>query len=159
MTIDLQGITDALVSHAQLIGKFDKVSTHEPTTAPATGMTCAVWPQALGPLATQSGLSATTAYLVMQIRVYDSVLRQTPDEADQIDPRMLTAVSDLMESLTGEFTLSVQGVEAVDLLGMGGQTLTAESGYVQIGGQGAGLYRIMTITVPLILSDAWSQVA
>ncbi len=154
----MRAITDALVSHVQLTGKFEKVSTHEPTTAPANGMTCAVWPQSLGPLVAQSGLSATSAYLVMQVRVYDNVIRMSPDEADQIDPGMLTAVDLIMASLTGEFTL-VDLIEAVDLLGIGGETLRAESGYIQIGGPGAGLYRIMTITVPLIVSEAWEQVA
>jgi hypothetical protein len=158
MSIDMQAITDALVSHAQLVGKFDKVNTSEPKTAPGNGLTCAVWAQSLSPHAQQSGLSATSAYLVMQVRIYDNMLRSTPDEADQIDPNMLAATDDLIRSLSGEFTLAGL-VEAIDLLGIGGEMLRAESGYVQIGGQGSGMYRIMTVTVPMIISDAWTQVA
>lgn len=158
MSIDLAGITDALVSHAQLTGDFERVNTSEPKSAPAPGLTCAIWAQSLAPLAGQSGLSETTAYLIMQVRVYDSMLRQTPEETDQIDLRMLTAVNDLMVSYSGEFTLAVPNV-TLDLLGIGGDTLHAEAGYVQIGGQGSGLYRIMTITVPMIIYDAWAQVA
>lgn len=158
MTIDMRAITDALVSHAQLTGDFDKVNTHEPTTAPANGMTCSIWAQALDPLPAESGLASTTGYLIMQARVYDNVLRMAPDEADQIDPKMLTAVDKLMASYSGEFTLAGL-VASIDLLGIGGQTLRAESGYVQIGGPGSGMYRIMTITIPMIISDAWEQVA
>lgn len=158
MTIPMQDIVDALVSHAQLTGYFEKVSTSEPKSPPATGLTCAAWAQALAPHAPSSGLAATSAYLVMQLRLYDNMLRSTVDEADRIDPRMLEATDALMASYTGEFTLASL-VMAIDLLGMGGESLRAEAGYVQIGGPGSGMYRIMTITIPMIISDAWTQVA
>lgn len=158
MSIDLESITEALVSHAQLTGDFERVNTAEPKSAPAPGLSCAIWAQALRPLAEESGLSSTTAYLIMQVRVYDSMIRQTPEETDQIDLSMLTAVNNLMISYSGEFTLAIDGV-TLDLLGIGGEALHAEAGYVQIGGPGSGLYRIMTITVPMIIDDAWTQVA
>jgi hypothetical protein len=154
----MQRITDALVSHAQLIGRFDKVNSAEPTTPPANGMTCSIWAQALSSLSAESGLSVTTGYLVMQARIYDNVMRLAPDEADQIDPRMLAAASELIDSYTGEFTLAGL-VTSIDLLGIGGETLRGEAGYVQIGGQGSGMYRIMTITIPMIIADMWTQVA
>jgi hypothetical protein len=158
MSIDMQAIVGALVSHAQLTGKFDKVNTNEPKSPPANGLTCSIWAQGLVPHAQSSGLAATSAYLVMQVRIYDNMLRSTPDEADRIDPNMLAATDQLMASYTGEFTLAGL-VESIDLLGIGGESLRAEAGYVQIGGQGSGLYRIMTITVPMIIADAWTQVA
>lgn len=159
MTIDMLAITQALVSHAQLTGWFDLVNTSEPKTPPSVGgLTCSIWAQDLRPLPTQSGLSSTSAYLIMQARVYDSMLRQNVEDTDQIDPRMLTAVNDLMASYSSEFTL-VGLIEAIDLLGIGGETLSAQSGYVQIGGPGSGMYRIMTITIPMIIPDAWTQVA
>jgi len=158
MTVDMQAITDALVSHAQLTGRFDKVNTSEPKTPPGNGMTCSIWAQALRPLPEESGLNTTTGYLIMQARVFDNMLRQTVDEADQIDPNMLTAVNELMASYSGEFTLAGL-VEAIDLLGIGGERLAMESGYVQIGGPGSGMYRIMTITIPMIVPDLWTQVA
>ena len=158
MSINMQDITDALVSHAQLIGRFDKVNTSEPKTAPATGgLTCSIWAGTLEPLPQESGLDATTAYLVMQARIYDNMLRQSVDEMDQIDANMLIATDELMASYSGEFTLAGL-VEAIDLLGIGGQRLRAESGYVQIGGPGSGMYRIMTIYIPMIIPDAWTQV-
>lgn len=159
MTIDMQAITDALVSHAQLTGRFTVVNTSEPKTPPSVGgLTCSIWAQRLDPIANQSGLADTSAYLVMQARVFDSMLRETADQMDQIDPRMLTAVDELIASYSGEVTLAGL-VEAIDLLGIGGETLHAESGYVQIGGPGSGMYRIMTITIPMIIPDAWTQVA
>lgn len=151
-------VTNALVSHAQLTGKFDKVNTSEPKTAPGAGMTCSIWTQALRPMPEESGLSVTTGYLVMQARLYDGMLRQTEDEADLIDPRMLAAAGQLLASYSGEFTLAGL-VGAIDLLGMGGEQLAMESGYAQIGGPGSGMYRIMTITIPMIIPDLWTQVA
>ena len=154
----MQGIVDALVSHAQLTGRFEKVNTSEPKSAPASGMTCSIWAQGLTPHAPSSGLNVTSAYLVMQVRIYDSMLRSVVDEQDRIDPNMLAATDELMASYTGEFTLAGL-VMSIDLLGMGGESLRAEAGYVQIGGPGSGMYRIMTITVPMIIADAWTQVA
>ena len=158
MSIDMQAVVRALVSHAQLTGQFDKVNSAEPKSPPANGMTCSIWAQSIGPLVNESGLSSTSAYLVMQVRVYRNMLSSTPDEADRIDPDMLTAVDRLLASFSGEFTLAGL-VEAIDLLGIGGETLRAEAGYIQIGGQGSGMYRIMTVTVPMIIPDAWTQVA
>jgi hypothetical protein len=154
MTIDVQGITDALVSHAQSLGKFDLVQTFEPKSSPGTGLTCAIWMQSLRPHAQSSGLAATSAYLVMSVRIYDNMLREP---ADLIDPEMLAATETLIESYSGEFTLAGV-VRNIDLLGEGGESLGAEAGYVQIGGREGGMYRVMTITVPMIISDAWTQV-
>lgn len=152
-------ITDALVSHAQLTGRFDLVNTSEPKTPPSVGgLTCSIWVQALRPIPSQSGLAITSGYLIMQARLYDGMLRQNVEETDQIDPRMVAAAAILMDSYSGEFTLAGL-VEAIDLEGIGGEMLSMESGYVQIGGPGSGMYRIMTITIPMIIPDLWTQVA
>ena len=121
-------------------------------------MTCSIWVQSLRPVPEESGLATTTGYLIMQARIYDSMLRQTVEETDQIDPAMVIAAAVLMDSYSGEFTLAGL-VEAIDLLGIGGERLAMESGYVQIGGPGSGMYRIMTITIPMIIPDLWTQVA
>lgn len=158
MTIDIQAITDALVTHSQLTARFDRVNNYEPKSPPANGLTCAIWAQSLGPYQGMSGLAVTSAYLVMSVRVYMNMIAQSVEQADMIDPVMLTAVNELMISFSGEFELA-GAVTSIDLLGQGGESLRAEAGYVQIGGTDGGMYRIMTITVPMIIADAWEQVA
>lgn len=158
MSIDTQAITDALVTHAQLTGRFDRVNNYEPKSAPANGLTCSIWAQSLRPYAGMSGLATSSAYLIMSVRLYMNMIAQSIEQADQIDPLMLTAVDELITSYSGEFELAGL-VASIDLLGQGGEMLGAEAGYVQIGGNEGGMYRIMTITVPMIIADAWSQVA
>lgn len=158
MTIDAQAITDALVTHAQLTGRFDAVNNYEPKSPPGNNLTCSIWVQSLAPYAPASGLSATSAYLVMSVRIYTPMIGQSVEQNDQIDPVMLTATTELIASYSGEFTLAGL-IRNIDLLGAGGQQLGAQAGYVQIGGMGGGMYRIMTITVPMVINDAWEQVA
>lgn len=158
MSIDTQAVTDALVTHAQLTGRFDRVNNYEPKSPPANGLTCAVWAQALRPYTGMSGLAVTSAYLVMSVRIYMNMIAQSVEQADMIDPVLLAAVDELITSYSGEFRLAGV-VTAIDLTGQGGDQLGAEAGYVQIGGGEGGMYRIMTITVPMIIADAWEQVA
>jgi len=156
--IDIQAITDALMSHAQLTGRFDRVNSFEPKSPPGTNLTCSVWMNALRPHAIESGLAATSAYLVMNVRLYLPMLSGGGvEQDDQIDPLLLTVTNELMVAYSGEFTLAGL-IRNIDLLGAGGAELSAEAGYVQIGGQGGVTHRIMTITVPMIINDAWEQV-
>jgi hypothetical protein len=134
------------------------VNNFEPKTPPANGLTCSIWAQSLRPHAAMSGLPVTSAYLVMSVRIYMNMIAQSIEQNDMIDPLLIRVTDELIASYTGEFELAGL-VTAIDLLGMGGDQLGAEAGYVQIGGSGSGMYRIMTITVPMIIADAWEQVA
>jgi hypothetical protein len=97
-------------------------------------------------------LTATTALLTFNVRVYSWISQDPPDE---IDPVMLTAVSALMDAYTGHFTLGGL-IKNVDLLGSQGVPLSADAGYIQ---QSETSYRVYTITVPLVINDLWTQAA
>lgn len=153
--INAQDVTDAIVSEVQRLGRCERVNSVEPKSPPSTGLTAAVWAQTLAPLVAESGLDVTTAYLVMNVRLYMGMLAEPQDA---IDPLMLTVANELLAAFSSDFTLDGM-VDAVDLLGIGGQTLNAQAGYVQIGGPGGGMMRCMTITVPMIKYDAWAQEA
>jgi hypothetical protein len=58
-----------------------------------------------------------------------------------------------MAAYNGDFTLGGL-VECVDLLGMTGQRLEARAGYLE---QDRKIYRVMTITLPVIVAEAWEQ--
>jgi hypothetical protein len=149
-TIDIDAILDAAVSHAMALGLFERVNQHEPKNAPGNGLTAAVWVDYIGPFAGQSGLATTSALLVLNVRCYTSMLAEPQDG---IDPRLTSAVAVLMGEYSGDFDLG-GAVESVDLLGRSGRRLEAQAGYISQDGK---LYRVMTIVLPVIVNDVWSQ--
>lgn len=150
MTIGLQAILDAVQSHAAKSGQFDRVAGHEPKNAPGNGLSTAVWVDRLAPLPTGSGLASTSGLLTLNVRVYTNMLSDPPDA---IDPNLTAAVDALMTAYSGDFDLG-GNVRHVDLLGAYSPGLSAQAGYLEQDGR---LYRVMTITVPLVLNDIWTQ--
>lgn len=154
MTFDqtaIDTVMSSVTSHALSLGIFRSVNSHEPKVAPGNGLRFAVWVQSLEPIAAASGLSSTSGYLVLQGRVYGNMLQKPEDD---VDPRLTTAASTLIGAYTGDFNFG-STIRNVDLLGMYGQRLMAQAGYVTIG---QNMYRVMTITVPLVVNDMWTQV-
>jgi hypothetical protein len=74
---------------------------------------------------------------------------------DGIDPNVLSAVSILVGEYSGHFTLGGNAIE-VDLLGDQGTPLSFQAGYVQLQDR---LYRVMDITIPVIIDNMWTQSA
>lgn len=150
MALDTQAIVDALASHAAQSGLFERINGAEVISSPGHGLTAAVWVDQLGPAPKDSGLSATSARLAMNVRIYTPAM-QFPRDA--IDPAVVAATDALMAAYSADFQLGGL-VNYVDLLGAHGQPLQARAGHADV--QGAP-YRVMTIVVPLIMSDAWPQ--
>lgn len=150
MSFNAMTILEAAVSHALASGHFERVNAHEPKNAPGNGLTAALWAQSLSPVRGASGLLKTSARLVLNVRVYSNML-QEPQDA--IDPAVIAAVDALMDAYSGDFELG-GNVRNVDLLGQAGVPLSAEAGYLNQDGR---MYRVMTITLPLIINDVWSQ--
>jgi hypothetical protein len=149
MTIEIDALTDALVSHALTLGEFDRVNAHEPKAAPGNGITMAVWVDRIEPVRS-SGLNSTTVRLTFNARLYTSMLT---DPQDAIDPALVTALSGFLTLVSSDFTLDGL-VRSVDLLGAYGTPLSAEAGYVE---QDKRLYRVFTVVVPLIINDSFDQ--
>lgn len=152
MSIDVTGLFDKLESHALSLGYFERVNGHEPKNAPGAGVSAAVWIQDLRPAPAASGLSSTSARLVFSVRVYQNMLTEPQDS---IDPAVVAAVDGLIRAYSGDFTLDGT-VMVVDLLGAHGVPLSATAGYINQDGQ---MMRVVTVTVPCIISDAWTQTA
>jgi len=151
MALDVDGIVDAVASHAGASGYFDRVNGHEPKNAPGNGLTAAAWFDTIRPVLS-SGLDSLSALLVLNVRLYTSML-QEPQDA--IDPMMLRATGALFTAYAGDFTLGGL-VRHVDLLGAEGAPLQAKAGYLN---QDNKLYRVITITLPVVANDAWDEVA
>jgi hypothetical protein len=152
MALDIRTILDAVESHALASGYFAQVNGHEPKSPPTSGITAAVWVEQIGPARGGSGLNSTSSRLALYVRLYSSLVQQP---VDAIDPDLMTALDALMAAYSGDFTLGGL-VRDVDLLGQFGEPLSARAGYLSEGGSE---YRVLTITLPLIVSDLWEQVA
>lgn len=152
MALDIDTITDKIVSYAASLGYFDQVNAHEPKSAPGHGLSVAVWFQSLSPLGAGSGLRSTTALLEMNLRIYTNML-QKPE--DMIDPNMVKAADALIQAFSGDFTFG-DNIRNVDLLGSYSQGLRGEAGYIPID---KFQYRTFTISIPLVVNDVWDQVA
>ena len=148
--MDTQAFVDAVVSHNLASGRFERVNGHEPKSAPGNGLTAAVWADRLGPVAAASGLAVTSARLVLMNRLYSPFI-QEPQDA--IDPNLLSAADVLMAAYSGDFELGGL-IRDVDLLGGHGVPLEGQAGYLN---QDSKLFRVFTITLPLVINDAWPQ--
>lgn len=151
MTFPVMAILQAVESHALTLGQFERVNMHEPKNAPGTGLTCAIWTEHLEAIRS-SGLDSTSAVLRVFIRIYSN-MRSEP--VDMIDPNVIAATSLLFDEFAGDFEFGGL-IRQVDLLGSAGVPMQARAGYIE---QDKVLFRCMTITLPLIINDAWNQEA
>jgi hypothetical protein len=154
MAIDIDTILDGIISHALASGWFERVNvrTGEPKNAPGSGLTVAVWAQAIDPIPAASGLTSTTSRVTLQERIYSNMLQEP---ADMIDPNVIKATDVLCTAYSGDFTLG-GSIKQVDLLGAHGVSMHTQAGYVTIN---QTMYRCMDITLPLIVNDLWTQAA
>ncbi len=106
---------------------------------------------AIGP-SEGSGLAATQARVEFTVRIYSNM---TQEPQDGIDPELLSATDALLNAYSGDFQLGA-AVMAVDLLGAYGAPLAAQSGYVTVD---QTMFRVMDITLPMVIADAWTQAA
>lgn len=150
MTIILKDLLNHVVSHVQTTGYFERVNQHEPKNAPGSGVSCSIWVDSIEPVG--SGLASTTVRIVFNIRIYSSMVQEPQDE---IDINLTDALSALFDEYSGDFTFG-GAVQCIDLLGKEGISLSAKAGYLN---QDNKLYRVYTITLPVIVNDAWTQSA
>ena len=152
MSLDTGAILNVVTSHASAAGLFERVNQHESKNAPGNGLTFAAWLDQIGPARGSSGLAQTSALVVLNARIYTSMLSEPQDA---IDPAMAGAVDVLMSAYSGDFALGGTA-RCVDLLGMAGISLSARAGYLIQDGKP---YRVFTITLPIIVDNVWGQVA
>lgn len=153
MSLNSQDIIDRLASVPMASGLFDRVNTHEPKNKPGRGLTAALWVDRIEPARGRSGLAVTSARVVFNVRIYTNML-QNPQDA--IDPNVVAAADILFEAYSADFDLG--GTDRwIDLLGATqGHELFCQSGYINIDNM---TYRVLTLTVPVIVENAWSQSA
>lgn len=149
MTLDIRGILDGVVSHAMAAGHFEQVNGHEAANAPSHGLTAAVWTDSVQAVRS-SGLDSTTVLLTFNVRLYTSI---QSEPADAIDPALIDAVDALCAAYLDDFTFGGL-VRSIDVLGQHSPGLLVRAGYVQ---QSGAIFRVMTVTLPVIVNDLWRQ--
>lgn len=151
--MDTQAIIDAVASHAMRIGAFESVTTHEPKGAFTTGgLRASIWADGIKPVPLASGLAATSALLTLNLRIY---LGMVTEPQESIDPEIVKVVDTLIGAYSGDFSLGGL-IRNVDLLGAYGAALEARAGYLILGSPST-MYRVITIVLPLVINDAWTQ--
>lgn len=147
--MDAVAIFSALESHALSLGVFGAVNRHEPTSAPALGssMLLALTAGQLEPVLS-SGLNSVSYRWQIEGRVF----RADMDPNEMVEPELMTAVTALFTSLAGHFTLGGL-IRYVDFYGSDGEKLAAKPGYAQ---HDDVTYRIVDLTIPLIINDVMS---
>lgn len=152
MAIDYVAIRDALVSVAQSAGHFDAVNSHEPKVSPGSGLYCHVFANGLTPIRA-GGLNTTSARLTWIMQVRCSMKREPMDD---VDTDCAVAAHTLLAGLSENFGMDIVGVRNIDLLGAHGEALGWRAGYIN---QDSLIFRVYDVTVPVIVNDAFSQVA
>lgn len=150
--LDLAAYRSAAMSHAQGLALFENVLGHEPVSAPGSGLNYAMWVGPVRPVPDRSGLNVVAVRLELKGRVY---MPADSEPLDDVDVAVTTAVNGLMREYCGHFTLGGT-VANVDVFGAHGAGLSAEPGYARLD---STTYRVATITLPLIINAAWSEVA
>lgn len=149
--MNVAGIVDAVQSHIAQLGVFTDIPFHEPKNAPQPGLTCAIWLQSMVPVRS-SGLASTSMCLNMMLRFYTPMIQEPQDD---IDPAILRAVDAVGAVYTGDFDMN-STIRNIDLLGAYGPGLSVTAGYLNVSNQ---MYRIVDMTLPLVVNDVWDQVA
>lgn len=152
MTLSVNPLMNALVDACLTLGRFESVNKHEPKAPHPGGYMAAMWVQSITPLKGEGGLESTTVRAEFTLRIYGNMLQEPQDE---IDPEISDAAELVMSTLSGDFSLGGLARE-VDLLGAYGTPLGARAGYIVLSGK---LFRVMDVTVPVIVDNVWTQVA
>lgn len=149
----MAAIQTALADEALALGVFDRVATHEPKSKPGNGLSLVLWVNAIKPARGASGLAVMSSLVIWNARLMIPMLREPQDT---IDTDLATAGCAYIEALAGGFTLNGT-VRNVDIFGEAdGTMLSGVMGYLN---QDNTLYRVFTITIPIIVNDSFPEVA
>lgn len=144
-------LRNVLLSAASATGLFGRVEGHEPKGKPGNGLYAALWVSEIAPAVSGSGLNATAIRLEYSMRIGTNMLAEPQDD---IDPKVLVAAASMILAFSGDFQLGGYA-DWVDLLGARGAPLSARAGYLN---QDGALYRVMVLTIPIIIDDVFAQV-
>jgi hypothetical protein len=151
MALDINGLLDAIVSHALSTGHFLNFNEYESKQSSTNGITGEVWVEKITPIRS-SGLSNTSVRVEFQLRVYNNT---GAEPYDDIDSTLTLAVDALFTNYIADFDLFGEA-RHIDIFGAHGQGLHVETGYLNKDGRE---FRVFAIRLPVIVDDIWPQAA
>ncbi len=151
MALDIDGIMDVIVTHAQSTGWFQTVQEHESKQSGTNSLTAGVWVERIDPVKS-SGLNSASIRLELEMRLYGSTMTEPYDD---IDANLVKATDALFTAYIGDFDL---GGEArhIDIFGAYGQGLGVRAGVLNMDGRE---YRVFQIRIPIVINDVWTETA
>lgn len=149
MALDINGILDALVSHALGLGFFSSVNEHESKQSPPDELSCSIWVERISPIKS-SGLNSTSIRIQFEVRLFSGTMTEPYDD---IDPNLTLALDALMRAYIGDFTLGGL-LRHVDIFGAHGPALDARTGFINQDGKE---FRVFSINLPVIVDDLWAE--
>lgn len=147
--LDINTILDKVKSHAQSLGVFGSVNTYEPTTPAGNDVDCSIWLDEIIPVST-SGLASTSVCITFTVAIYANMLAEPYEETDG---KLIRALDALMTAYNGDFTLDGT-IRNVDVFGRDTQGLRVQAEYFK---PDDILFRVLTISLPLVVNDVWEQ--
>lgn len=150
MALDIESPRNAIQSHLQALGDLKTVVAHEAKNASVQGMTAELWLELIQPIAKSSGLAVTSVRLEFSLRLRHPM---QSEPQDRIDIALGDAAALAITALSGDFNLGGT-VDHIDLLGAYGTPLGGRAGYLQ---QDGTLFRVMAVTIPLIIHNVFTQ--
>lgn len=153
----IAALYDAFTDMARASGLFDRTAEHESRNEPGQRLTLEVLMGPIRCVGRVSGLASTSARIEFTLRIRAPRAAE-PDAATE--RAVLYAAMYLMTAINEDYELAhvqatVAGiVECVDVLGMYGEPLAMEPGWLE---QNGAQYRAAAITVGVILADVFPQ--
>jgi hypothetical protein len=155
VTPDVEGIQAAICAAGLRTAYVDTFDDHEPREAPNQGVHAACWLLSVKPVGPRvSGLGSAGTVVTYLVRLYMSANKSTNVPYGEIESQMKRATAALYAQYIGDFTLGGR-VRNVDIFGHSSPGLSADAGYAKFDGAD---FRIMTITLPLIVNDEYEEV-
>lgn len=147
--LDITTIMDRLTSHASSTGVFGSVSGYEPAVYSDNDIDCAIFLDEIQPI-NGSGLASTSVAATFTVDIYANTL---PEPYDETELKLVRALDILMTAYNGDFTLD-GAIRGVDLFGLYTQGVLVTAEYIK---NDTGLFKVLTIRLPLIVNDVWDQ--
>lgn len=149
MSLDIDGILDAVVTHAQNTGWFQQVTEHESKQSPTNGLNASVWVESIAPIRS-SGLANASVRLELEIRLYNNTMAEPYDD---IDSNLVKALDALFTAYIGDFELGGEA-RLIDVFGAHGPPLNVRAGYTNMDGREL---RVFQIRLPIVINDVWAE--
>lgn len=143
-------VLDALTDHAERLGVFDIVMEGDPVGLPGDQMVLSWNADSGRPERTMSGLAATSILLTVIGRTFIS---NKVSPMAGLERKLLVVVDTVMESFHAQIQLGETDMH-VDVLGQSGVDLRWQAGFVPVDDE---LYRVVDITIPVIITDMYAQ--